>query len=255
MATSHTSLTPWLWRLHTGLRLVQGVACCPVASSHYLKQCWLIISKVLLHSHRKKYIDYLNVFKNYILKFTQASGLMILVKSDETMNGKSDDERILTIITMFCPGLPNYSTTTHVMKLLTYCCLVVSYGVIDMCQLWLRWWLGASRHQVITWTNVDLSSEVLCGIQMKEISHVLIKIICSMSREVTLKLSRHLSVANQVISPDSKIHGANVGPTWGRQDPGGPMLATCTLLSRSTCKNSSQADGPLRLEFCTWTSR
>ena len=21
-------------------------------------------------------------------------------------------------------------------------------------------------------------------------------------------------------TPDSKIHGANVGPTWGRQDPG-----------------------------------
>ena len=138
MATSHTSLTPWLWRLHTGLRLVQGVACCPVASSHYLKQCWLIISKVLLHSHRKKDIDYLNAFRNYILKFTQASELMILVKSDETMNGNSDDERILTTITMFCPGLPNYSTTTHVMKLLTYCCLVVSYGVIDLCQLWFR---------------------------------------------------------------------------------------------------------------------
>ena len=23
---------------------------------------------------------------------------------------------------------------------------------------------------------------------------------------------------------DSKIHGANVGPTWGRQDPGGPHI-------------------------------
>ena len=26
------------------------------------------------------------------------------------------------------------------------------------------------------------------------------------------------------IRPDSKIHGANVGPTWGRQDPGGPHV-------------------------------
>ena len=25
--------------------------------------------------------------------------------------------------------------------------------------------------------------------------------------------------------PDSKVHGANMGPAWGRQDPGGPMLA------------------------------
>ena len=24
--------------------------------------------------------------------------------------------------------------------------------------------------------------------------------------------------------PDSKIHGDNVGPTWGRQDPGGPHV-------------------------------
>ena len=24
--------------------------------------------------------------------------------------------------------------------------------------------------------------------------------------------------------PDSKVHGANMGPTWGRQDPGGPLV-------------------------------
>ena len=24
--------------------------------------------------------------------------------------------------------------------------------------------------------------------------------------------------------PDSKVHGANVGPTWDRQDPGGPHV-------------------------------
>ena len=26
------------------------------------------------------------------------------------------------------------------------------------------------------------------------------------------------------IDPDSKIHGANVGPTWGQKDPGGPHV-------------------------------
>ena len=25
--------------------------------------------------------------------------------------------------------------------------------------------------------------------------------------------------------PDSKVHGANMGPIWGRQDPGGPHVA------------------------------
>ena len=26
------------------------------------------------------------------------------------------------------------------------------------------------------------------------------------------------------IYPDDKIHGANMGPIWGRQDPGGPHV-------------------------------
>ena len=32
-------------------------------------------------------------------------------------------------------------------------------------------------------------------------------------------------------SPHSKVHGANMGPIWVRQVPGGPMLAPWTLLS------------------------
>ena len=31
--------------------------------------------------------------------------------------------------------------------------------------------------------------------------------------------------------PDSKVHGANMGPIWGQQDPGGPHVAPWTLLS------------------------
>ena len=30
---------------------------------------------------------------------------------------------------------------------------------------------------------------------------------------------------------DSNVHGANMGPIWGQQDLGGPMLAPWTLLS------------------------
>ena len=26
------------------------------------------------------------------------------------------------------------------------------------------------------------------------------------------------------MSPDSKVHEANMGPIWGRQDPGGPQV-------------------------------
>ena len=29
--------------------------------------------------------------------------------------------------------------------------------------------------------------------------------------------------------PDSKVHGANMGPIWGRQDPGGPHVDPMNL--------------------------
>ena len=28
------------------------------------------------------------------------------------------------------------------------------------------------------------------------------------------------------VSPDSKVHGANMGPSWGRQDPDGPHVGS-----------------------------
>ena len=36
-----------IWRQRTGSTLAQVMACCLMAPSHYLNQCWLIISKVL----------------------------------------------------------------------------------------------------------------------------------------------------------------------------------------------------------------
>ena len=29
--------------------------------------------------------------------------------------------------------------------------------------------------------------------------------------------------------PDTKVHGANMGPMWGRQDPGGPHVGPMNL--------------------------
>ena len=34
---------------------------------------------------------------------------------------------------------------------------------------------------------------------------------------------------NENIIPDSKVHGANMGPTWGRKDPGGPHVLHMNL--------------------------
>ena len=52
-STLFNSLWPsdTMWRHRSGSTLVQVMACCPTASSHYLHQCWLIVSKVYWHSY------------------------------------------------------------------------------------------------------------------------------------------------------------------------------------------------------------
>ena len=38
--------------------------------------------------------------------------------------------------------------------------------------------------------------------------------------------------ANDLLYPDSKVHGAYMGPTWSRQDPGGPHVGPINLAIR-----------------------
>ena len=37
--------------------------------------------------------------------------------------------------------------------------------------------------------------------------------------------------------PDSKVHGANIGPTWGRQDPVGPYVGHVNLANWDVFKS------------------
>ena len=37
------------------------------------------------------------------------------------------------------------------------------------------------------------------------------------------------------ICHDSKVHGANMGPIWGRQDPGGPLVGPMNFAGRFSC--------------------
>ena len=41
-------------------------------------------------------------------------------------------------------------------------------------------------------------------------------------------------------APDSKVRGANVGPTWGRQDPGGPHVGHMNFAIWDTVECSFQ---------------
>ena len=42
--------------------------------------------------------------------------------------------------------------------------------------------------------------------------------------QIKFKLILKGPIENKTTLPDSKVPGANMGPIWGRQDPGGPHV-------------------------------
>ena len=108
------------------------------------------------------------------------------------------------------------------------------------------------RLQALNWTNTDLLSVQLIGTNTSEV-WIIIQILATKFQEkalakcqsfcsgptliicklqTILKRSRQLFLKNVVwvtyccfeIIPDNKVHGANMGPIWGRQDPDGPHV-------------------------------
>ena len=65
-----------IWRQRSGSTLAQVMACCLTAQSHYLNQCWLIISGVQWHSYQGNFtrdastINHWNPLENYIPKIS-----------------------------------------------------------------------------------------------------------------------------------------------------------------------------------------
>ena len=41
---------------------------------------------------------------------------------------------------------------------------------------------------------------------------------------IIIKMHHGLDSSEDTHTPDSKVHGAKMGPIWGRQDPGGPHV-------------------------------
>ena len=79
--------------------------------------------------------------------------------------------------------------------------LVSSYGVIELGQHWFRQWLGAWRHQVIAWINVDLSSKKFHGIHLRSIPQWVLKLLCCIMslKNILLKLLSCPPGANELI--------------------------------------------------------
>ena len=60
-----------IWRQGSRSTLAQVMACCLIAPSHYLNQCWLMISEVLWHSPDSNFTENTKIFIiEMSLKFT-----------------------------------------------------------------------------------------------------------------------------------------------------------------------------------------
>ena len=76
-----------IWRWRSWLTMIQVMACSLTAPSHYLNQCWLIISKVLWHSsediiiRRFEDTNQLSKIEEYFFKITLRSPKGQWVKS------------------------------------------------------------------------------------------------------------------------------------------------------------------------------
>ena len=76
---------------------------------------------------------------------------------------------------------------------------MISYGNIDLGQHRLRQWLVAWLHQATTWTNVDWSTVMSCGIHLKEISLLRISILNMHLKIANLFFQPHLQGCNELI--------------------------------------------------------
>ena len=140
------------------------------------------------------------------------------------------------------------------------------YGDINLGQHWLKKWFVAYRHQTIIWTNPDFPLVGFCSIHLKAVSqwvtsYYYIKwawklyvlellshfpgpntcwIMCACwcaSRCYSQHCSGVMPSLRTVLTtmfqrvPDSKFHGAKMGPSGAGKTQVGPMLAPWTLLS------------------------
>ena len=78
--------------------------------------------------------------------------------------------------------------------------------------------LSGYDYQIINWRITAVAREGM--------------LIMTSSARVTTTIRCQIREQNGIyMYPDSKVHGAKMGPIWGRHDPGGPMLTPWTLLS------------------------
>ena len=73
---------------------------------------------------------------------------------------------------------------------------------------------------------IDLGSRGYFGVNVAYVNKIS-TFFCDNAKtdkSVIMELVAHVYHEYVITFPDSKVHGAMMGPIWGRQDPGGPHI-------------------------------
>ena len=158
-----------------GSSLVQVMACRLFVTKHYADQCWHVA-----HSQKTS--------EEFEWKWKKDAAEHAVCKMG---------------IILFRPQCFNY--------MISFNGLWLSDAIwdIDPGQYWSRKWLAAWQHQAIIWTNVDLSSNVFCGIHMRVISQLaFMNWMCKMRSDLHVQNSYHIAPMEQ------RVCSANMNE-WG----------------------------------------
>ena len=98
------------------------------------------------------------------------------------------------------------------------------YYLMCSCRVSLDWLRKIYDHPRSSCLRLDFSDNTAaCSHSNWPGCFITFLISCTSSAFVNNIISE-LMIIPVTISPDSKFHGANMGPIWGRQDPGGPHV-------------------------------
>ena len=138
------------------------------------------------------------IFRHYFVLFTFNSMLSFLFYYVNLPGGE-------LLVNLCVSTLIDWGRVTHI------CVGILTIIGSDNC-------LSPGRRHAIIWTDAVI---LLIGPPETDFNEILIKNHTFSFKKLYLK-----------ISPESKVHGANLGPIWSRQDPGGPQVGPMNYLGR-----------------------
>ena len=69
---------------------------------------------------------------------------------------------------------------------------------------------------------------------------------------IQMNINQRKKHCHNKITPDSKVHGADMGPIWGRQDPGGPHIGPMNFAIWDFIQSNESNHWHLSLWFDDW---